>query len=105
MMMGKGEYRHGRIIGAFLTSSVTGKRELHPAAVLSPDSAIVQPDDFDPRLGGGRVRENEIVVIGISSRYKLHKGLNIPLPYSNEPRGHHQTRLTKDSAAIIGWYH
>ena len=36
--------------------------------IVSPDNEITQPEDFDPRLGGGKVDENLVAVIGISSK-------------------------------------
>jgi hypothetical protein len=96
------DYRHGRIIGAYLTSSSGGKKQRHPAVILSPDSAIVQPEDFDPRGGG----ENLVVVAGISSQYKKYNFPYVQLPYdASNPSGHWQTKLHSDVAVIIGWYH
>ena len=103
MAISRPDYRHGRIIGAYLTSTITGKRELHPAVIVSPDSAIVQPAQHDPRGGGS---DNEIVVIGISTKYRNYPFPYIKLPYDDKnPKGHPHTGLTKDCAAIIGWYH
>lgn len=93
----KPEYRHGRIIGAYLRTK-KGKRELHPAVILTPDAEIIQPEGFDPRKGG----ENVVVVIGVSSKYMHYKEPYVQLPF-HEP-GHAVTKLTKDSAAIVGWY-
>jgi hypothetical protein len=99
---GRPDYRHGRIIGAYLTSSVTGKREQHPAVILSPNWAITQPARFDPRTGG----ENQIVVAGVSTKYANYAMPHIRLPYDSTRReGHASTRLTRDSAVIIGWFH
>jgi len=96
------EYRHGRIIGAYLTSSSGGKKQRHPAVILTPDSAIVQPEKFDPRGG----EENVVVVAGISSQYRKHNYPYVPLPYdSSNSSGHAQTKLHSDVAVIIGWYH
>jgi len=96
------EYRHGRIIGAYLQSSFGGKKQRHPAVILSPDSAIVQPQNFDPRSG----EENAIVVAGVSSAYQKYNYPYVQLPYdSSSPKGHPQTRLHSDVAVIIGWYH
>ena len=53
------DYRHGRIIGAYLQASFGGKKQRHPAVILLPDSAIVQPAYFDPRKGG----ENVVVAL------------------------------------------
>src|ERR1700733_3591516 len=92
------QYRHGRIIGAYLRPSQTGPRQLHPAAILSPDSEIIQPEKFDARQGG----ENFVVVIGISTKYQFHPDPYIKLPF--HPSGHPITKLTKDCAAVIGWY-
>jgi hypothetical protein len=91
------EYRHGRIIGAFLHTKSRG-RELHPAVILTPDSAIIQPELFDPRQGG----ENAVVVVGVTTKYKLYEDQFIKLPF--HPSGHQTTKLNKDCAAVIGWY-
>jgi hypothetical protein len=91
------EYRHGRIIGAYLRTKTRGK-QLHPAVILTPDNEIVQPERFDPRKGG----DNVVVVIGISTKYKLYSESFVKLPFHSA--GHPATKLTKDSAAIIGWY-
>lgn len=96
-MASKNEYRHGRIIGAYLKTRKRG-RELHPAIILSADWEIVQPHQFDPRRGD----ENLVVVIGISTKYAIYPDPYIKLPF--HPGVHPQTKLTKDSAAIIGWY-
>jgi len=90
-------YRHGRIIGAYLRTEASGK-QLHPAVILTPDAEITQPEDFDPRRGG----ENFVVVIGVSTKYAVYADPYIKLPYHES--GHPVTKLTKDSAAIIGWY-
>ena|SRR2546426_347212 len=96
------DYRHGRIIGAYLQSSFGGKKQRHPAVILSPDSAIVQPADFDPRKGG----ENALVVAGISSQYAKYAYRFVRLPFdANRPGGHPETKLHSDVAVIIGWYH
>src|SRR4051812_8534601 len=96
------EYRHGRIIGAYLTSSFGGQKQRHPAVILSPDSAIIQPEAFDPRSGD----ENIVVVAGISSQYKKYNYPYVQLPCdASRPGGHSQTRLHSDVAVIIGWYH
>ncbi len=96
------DYRHGRIIGAYLQPSFGGKKQRHPAVILSPDSAIIQPADFDPRRG----EDNLIVVAGISSQYAKYNYRYIRLPYdSNSSGGHPETRLHSDVAVIIGWYH
>jgi hypothetical protein len=93
----KNEYRHGRIIGTYLRTK-KGGRELHPAAILTSDTDIIQPQDFDPRRG----EENVVVVIGISTKYSHYPDPYVKLPF--HPSAHAHTKLTKDSAAIIGWY-
>ena len=96
------DYRLGRIIGAYLQPSFGGKKQRHPAVILSPDSAIVQPSDFDPRKGG----ENVVVVAGISSQYAKYRYPYVQLPFdSATPHGHLETKLHSDVAVIIGWYH
>jgi hypothetical protein len=97
MPSGTSGFRQGRIIGAYLRTR-KGRRELHPAAVLTPNPEIIQPERFDPRSGD----ENLIVVIGISTKDSLYPDTYVKLPF--HPSGHPQTRLTKDAAAIIGWY-
>lgn len=91
------EYRHGRIIGAYLRTR-KGPKELHPAVIISPDEEITQPEDFDPRSGG----ENFVIVVGVSTKYTLYNDPYLKLPYASP--FHPQTRLNKDAAAIIGWY-
>jgi hypothetical protein len=91
------EYRHGRIIGAYLRTK-KGGRELHPAIILTPNEEIVQPEQFDPRKGG----DNVVVVIGVSTKYRLYPQEHVRLPF--RPTGHARTRLSQDCAAIIGWY-
>ena len=96
----RSEYRHGRIVWAYLRNA-KGKREEHPAVILSPDESIVQPPDFDPRTS----RENVIVVAGISTKYRNYATPFVPLPFRASPAGHPVTQLRKDCAAIVGWYH
>jgi hypothetical protein len=93
------KFRHGGIVWAYLRSSRTGKREKHPAVILSDNADIVQPEQFDPRKGG----DNTVYVIGVSTKYKSHALPYVQLPY--ESRGHPVTRLTHDCAVVIGWYH
>ncbi len=91
------DYRHGRIIIAHLLGR-NRKREEHPAVIISPDSEIIQPEQFDPRLGEGSVAANEIAVLGVSSHY-----LNFDDPHKQLPTGP-PTYLTKDCAVILNWY-
>jgi hypothetical protein len=91
------EYRLGRIVAAQLLGR-NGRREEHPAVIISPDDEITQPEDFDPRGTGGQVRDNEIAVLGISTKYR-----NFSDPYVVLPVGK-QTQLTRDSAVILNWY-
>jgi hypothetical protein len=93
------DYRQGRIVWACLRTA-KGKREEHPAVILSPDSSIVQPEDFDPRTG----QDNVIVVAGISTKYRNHPNPYVPLPFRDSANGHPVTQLRKDCAAIVGWY-
>ena len=91
------DYRHGRIVGAYLRTK-KGGRELHPAVILSSDAEIVQPARFDPRSGD----ENFVIVAGVSTKYARHSEPFVKLPHATT--GHAVTKLTKDCAAIIGWY-
>jgi hypothetical protein len=93
----KPKYRLGRIIGAYLLTRM-GKRELHPAVIVTPDHEIIQPENHDPRKGG----QNRVLVIGVSTKYKRYSDPSIPLPF--HPAGHPVTKLKEDCAAIIGWY-
>jgi hypothetical protein len=93
----KPAYRLGRIIGAYLRSK-KGRRQLHPAIILSPDAEIVQPELFDPRRGG----DNVVAVLGISTKYRVHPEPYLRLPF--HPTGHPVTGLNQDCAAIVGWY-
>lgn len=91
------DFRLGRVVIARLPGR-NGKREPHPAVIISPDSEIVQPEHFDPRLGGGSVAENLVAVMGVSTKYRQFSDPFIPLPVGG------QTLLTKDCAAILNWY-
>src|SRR5688500_11600816 len=93
------DYRLGRIIGAYLRSR-KGKRELHPAVIISGDAEIVQPEHFDPRRHAGS--DNVVVVVGVSTKFKLYPDAYVTLPFQRS--GHAQTQLTQECAAIIGWY-
>ena len=97
MAMGRPDFRMGRIIGAWLRTK-KGPRELHPAVIITPDAEIVQPSDFDPRTGG----DNVVVVVGVSTKYKLYSEPFIELPFQSG--GHPVTKLTRDCAMIVGWY-
>jgi hypothetical protein len=91
------EFRHGRIVIAQLLGR-NGKREEHPALIISPYDEIIQPEQFDPRLGGGKVAANLVAAMGVSTKYRQFSD-----PYVTLPVGA-QTQITKDSAAILNWY-
>jgi hypothetical protein len=97
MPAGKPDYRLGRIISAWLVGR-NGKREEHPALIISPDSEIVQPEDFDSRAGGGLVRDNLVAVLGISTKFEKFDD-----PYIRVPIGP-QTQLTRQCAVILNWF-
>src|SRR5580692_11139161 len=94
------DFRHGRIVWANLRCE-NGQKQEHPAVILSLDSQIVQPENFDPHTGG----DNVIVVAGISTKYKGHPHPYVKLPFHPSGKGHPVTELRQDCAAIIGWYH
>jgi hypothetical protein len=91
------EYRHGRIVIAHLLGR-NGKREQHPAIIISPDSEIIQPEQFDPRAGAGGVAANLVGAMGVSTKYRQFSDPYIPLPIGA------RTQLTRDCAAILNWY-
>jgi len=93
------EYRHGRIVWAYLRTA-KGKREEHPAVILSPNQSIVQPEKFDPRSGD----DNVVVVAGISTKYRSYSTPYVELPFHPTADGRPVTLLRKDCAAIVGWY-
>jgi hypothetical protein len=93
------EYRQGRIVWVYLRTA-KGKREEHPAVILSDDSQIVQPKDFDPRAGN----DNIIVVAGISTKYRNHANPFVRIPFLESAAGHPISELRRDCAAIVGWY-
>src|SRR5882724_5051261 len=99
MAQSRPDYRQGRIVWAYLRTR-KGKRELHPAVILTPDDEIVQPRDFDPRGGD----DNVVVVAGISTKYSRYADSYVRLPFQPTDRGHPLTKLRKDSAVIVGWY-
>ena len=85
------EYRLGRIIWAYLRPSTAGrKKELHPAIIISPDSEIIQPEDFDPRIDPQK--ENLVAVVGVSTKFRNYPKLqHFVLPYHGA--GHAETKL------------
>lgn len=91
------DYRHGRIVIARLLGR-NGKREEHPAVIISPDSEIIQPEDFDPRSGGRNVAANLVAALGVSTKYAQFRDPHIALPV-----GPH-TQLVRNCAAILNWY-
>ena len=90
------DYRLGRILFCYLLGR-NGKRESHPAVIVTPDAAIVQPTNFDPRGVGGTVLDNLIGVLGISTKYKEFADPYVKLSAGPE------TELTEDSAVILNW--
>ena len=96
MARAKPNYRLGRIISCYLTGR-NGKREQHPAVIISADAEIIQPEKFDPREAGGIVKDNLVAVLGISTKYR-----NFQDPYIRLPLGA-QTQLTADCAVILNW--
>src|SRR5256885_1835778 len=97
MTSAKSDYRLGRIVSAYLLGR-NGKREIHPAVIISPDEEIIQPEAFDPRGGGGELRDNYVPGLGISSQYRKFNDPYVPLP-ANATTG-----LTRDCAVILNWY-
>src|SRR4051794_5115893 len=93
-------YRQGRILWAWLRSG-SGKKEKHPAVIITADRDIVQPEAFDPRQNLDAV--NAVAVVGVSTQYKKYPPYVI-LPHSSHGGGHVVTKLTKPCAACIGWY-
>jgi hypothetical protein len=75
-----------------------GKKELHPAVIISPDAEITQPEAHDPRKDG----ENRVAVLGISTQYRKFPDPYIALPY--HVRNHAMTGLNRDCAVILKWY-
>ena len=97
MVATKPDFRHGRIVIAHLLGR-NGKREEHPAVIVSPDAEIIQPEQFDPRLGGGNLPANLVAAMGVSTKFRQFQDPYIKLPVDA------QTQLTKDCAAILNWY-
>jgi len=93
-------YRQGRIVWAKLRSG-KGKKELHPAAIISPTRDVIQPEQFDPRKDPSKV--NAVAVIGISTEFERYPPY-VLLPYSTAKGGHPITKLNSRCAACIGWY-
>ena len=96
MAVAKPDYRLGRIICCYLLGR-NGRREQHPAVIVSPDEEIIQPERFDPRAARGVIKDNLIAVLGISTKYR-----NFQDPYIQLPSGA-QTQLTSDCAVILNW--
>jgi hypothetical protein len=63
-MIDRPQYRQGRLLWAWLRSR-SGKKERHPAIILTADADIIQPERFDPRKDIGKV--NAIAAIGVST--------------------------------------
>jgi hypothetical protein len=93
----KPDYRLGRVVTAYLLGR-NGKREEHPAVIISPDSEIIQPEDFDPRSSRGIVSANLVGALGISTKYGNFSDPFIALPPGTT------TELTRDCAVILNWY-
>lgn len=98
--MARPTFRQGRILWARLRSR-SGKRELHPAAIISSDRDIVQPEHVDPRKAVNEA--NAVAVVGISTEFAKYPPY-ILLPYSPNKGGHAITKLTQACGACIGWY-
>src|SRR6266550_3911878 len=96
MSVAKPDFRLGRIIYCYLLGR-NGRREQHPAVIVSPDEEIIQPERFDPRAARGVIKDNLIAVLGISTKYG-----NFQDPYIQLPLGA-QTQLTSDCAVILNW--
>ena len=94
-------FRQGRIVWAQMRSKQKGKKEKHPAVIITADSDIIQPEQFDPRHDIGKV--NAVAVIGVSTKY-LRYPPYVVLPYSPNKGGHTVTKLTQDCGVCIGWY-
>ena len=65
---------------------------------FSPDAEIIQPEHFDPRLEGGKVRDNLVAALGVSTKYRKFSDPYVRLPSDS------RTLLTKDCAAILNWF-
>jgi hypothetical protein len=76
-----------------MRSKQKGKKEKHPAVIITADSDIIQPEQFDPRHDIGKV--NAVAVIGVSTKY-LRYPPYVALPYSPNKGGHTVTKLTQD---------
>lgn len=98
-MESRPKFRHGRIIWSYIRSTKAGNREAHPAIILNKTSDIVQPEQFDPRRNPAL--ENGVFVVGVSTKYKNGEN-SFRLPFHT--KGHPYTKLTRDCAAIVGWY-
>jgi hypothetical protein len=59
-------FRQGRILWARLRAQ-SGKKELHPAVIITADKDIVQPEQFDPRARIQAV--NAVADIGVSTEF------------------------------------
>jgi hypothetical protein len=69
--------------------------------IISADSDIIQPEQFDPRANIDKV--NAVAVVGISTKYLKYPPC-VALPYSTNRGGHAVTKLTADCGVCIGWY-
>lgn len=96
------EYRHGRIIWAYVRPSTKDRRrQQHPAVIISPETEIIQPERFDPRKDP--TSENMVTVVGVSTKFRNYpEQRHVELPYRQG--GHPETGLKAECAAIIGWY-
>ena len=92
-------YRQGRILWARLRAQ-SGKKEQHPAVIITADRDIIQPQQFDPRKNLDQV--NAVAVVGVSTKYARYKMPHVRLPFS--AGGHAITKLKEDCAVCIGWY-
>jgi hypothetical protein len=93
-------FRQGRILWARLRAQ-NGKKELHPAVIITADKDIIQPEQFDPRTNIQAV--NAVAVIGVSTEFAKYPPY-VLLPYSTGRGGHPVTKLNQACGACIGWY-
>jgi hypothetical protein len=93
-------FRQGRILWARLRAR-GGKKELHPAIIITAERDIIQPERFDPRKDIDKV--NAVAVVGVSTSFAKYPPF-VLLPYSSSPGGHPVTKLREACGACIGWY-
>ncbi len=93
-------FRQGRILWARLRSQ-KGKKELHPAVIITADQDIIQPEEFDPRQAIGKA--NAVAVVGVSTEFRKYPPY-ILIPFSRNLGGHPTTKFSQECGACIGWY-